>query len=538
MRPRQIALFLVILVIVASVSFEGGTYYAWVNRSRVLRVFFGSVAEVPVREIIQLYETKTGVRIEANFGSSGSLLSSMEVAKVGDIYAPDSLDFMYRANEVNVTNPDSVKILAYMVPAIIVPKGNPKNITSLEDLAKPGVRVSIGDPQSVAIGAYAAELLQINNLTSKESLWKAVKPNIAAYADSASRLASLVAMGSVDAIIGWSVMNYWNSSNTDIVWITPAKIPRIAYIPAAICTYTEDLEKAQDFLDYLVSSDAQAVFHNDHYFTTVDEAMQYAPNAQVEQISTSITTIIPLRIFAAASLTFALQDLQSRFQKNYSTSLIFNFASSNALSMQILLGSPADVFLSANTKEMIRVQNGSLLADNNNYSILCYNYLAVYLPADNPANITTLADLLKPGVRVVVEDPSVPAGLYTQQIWQKIQSTWGNKASKSFKSLDYANYSSRITKNVVSYTTDVESAVQMVLTGAADAGFAYTSDAIPRGAQLKFITIPPDVNIKATYAIGVISLTAYPDQAHQFVNYLLSKDGQALLAKWGFTPAH
>lgn len=138
----------------------------------------------------------------------------------------------------------------------------------------------------------------------------------------------------------------------------------------------------------------------------------------------------------------------------------------------------------------------------------------------------------------MVEDPSVPAGLYTQQIWQKIQSTWGNKASKSFKSLDYANYSSRITKNVVSYTTDVESAVQMVLTGAADAGFAYTSDAIPRGAQLKFITIPPDVNIKATYAIGVISLTAYPDQAHQFVNYLLSKDGQALLAKWGFTPAH
>jgi molybdate transport system substrate-binding protein len=538
MKIRDIAIFLVILAITASVSFEGGSYYAWVNRPRTLHVFFGSVAEVPVREIIGLYEAKTGVKIEPIFGSSGSLLSSMEVAKVGDIYAPDSLDFMYRANEAAVTNPDSVKILAYMIPAIIVPKGNPKNIASLEDLAKAGVRVAIADPQSVAIGAYAAELLEVNNLTSKESLWKAVKPNIVAYADSTSSLASIVAGGSVDAAIGWSVMGYWDTSTTDIVMINATKIPRIAYIPAAISTYTEDLEKAQDFLNYLVSSDAQAVFERDHYFTTVAEAQQYAPNALVEQISSSLTTVTPLRVFAAASLVFALQDLQASFERNYSASLIYNFAGSQALSQQILLGSPADVFISANTKEMIRVQNGSLLADNNTYSILLYNYLAVYVPADNPANITTLADLLKPGVRIVVEDPSVPAGAYTVQIWQKIQSTWGNKASKSFKSLDYANYSSRITKNVVSYTLDVESAVQMVLTGGADAGFAYASDAVPRGAQLKLIPIPPEVNVKATYTIGVISLTAYPNLAHQFVNYLLSKDGQALLAKWGFTPAH
>lgn len=538
MNSKQIAIFLVMLAITAAVGFEGGIYYAWVNRPRVLRVFFGSMVEVPTRQIIQLYEARTGVRVEANFGPSGSLLSSMEVAKVGDIYAPDSLDSMYRANEAAVTNPDSVKILAYMVPTIIVPEGNPKDITSLEDLAKSGMRVAIGDPQSVAIGAYAVELLQVNNITAKEFLWKAVKPNIVTYADSDASLASLVATGSVDAVIGWNVMSDLDPSNTDIVWIAPGKITRIAYIPAAIGTYTEDLEKAQDFLNYLVSSDAQAVFQEYHFFTTEDEVRQYAPNAQIEEISSSITTVTPLRVFAAASLTFVLQDLQASFEGNYSASLIYNFAGSQALSQQILLGSPADVFLSANTKEMIRVQNGSLLADNNTYSILLYNYLAVYVPADNPANITTLADLLKPGVRVVVCDPSVPAGAYSKQIWQKIESTWGNVASPSFKSLDYANYSSRITKNVVSYTLDVESGVQMVVTGGADAGFAYASDAVPRGAQLKLIPIPPDVNVKATYAIGVISETAYPDLAHQFVNYLLSKDGQALLAEWGFTPAH
>jgi molybdate transport system substrate-binding protein len=82
----------------------------------------------------------------------------------------------------------------------------------------------------------------------------------------------------------------------------------------------------------------------------------------------------------------------------------------------------------------------------------------------------------------------------------------------------------------------VESAVQQVLTGAADAGFAYTSDAVPRGAKLILIPIPADINVQATYTIGVLKTTAFPTLAHQFIAFFLSKQGQALLAKWGFTP--
>lgn len=246
----------------------------------------------------------------------------------------------------------------------------------------------------------------------------------------------------------------------------------------------------------------------------------------------------PLRVFAASSMTFALDAMNPGFEKNYSASLSINYAGSNTLATQITQGTPADVFISANLAQMKVVQNKSLLADGNTYQILLYNYLAVFIPVDNPKHLSSLADLAKPGVRVVVEDKSVPAGAYTLQIWDKIQSTWGNQSSGSFKSSDYANYSSKVAANVVSYALDVETGIQQVLTGAADAGFAYVSDAEPRGAQLSLIQIPQDVNVKATYVIAVISSSAVSDLAHDYVNWLLSPAGQALLSRWGFTPAH
>jgi len=276
MGLKQISAFLIILVITSYMSFQGGIYYAWLHRPRVLRVFFGAAAEVPELEIVKLFEAKTGVRIEPTFGGSGTLLTSMKVTKVGDIYAPGSPDFMASAIKDNVTYAESVKIIAYLVPEIIVQKGNPKNITSLEDLAKPGIKVGLGDPESVCVGAYAVDLLKFNRL------WEAVKPNVVVYVDSCSKVASLPVLKSVDAVIGWHVFYNWNSNSTDIVWIKPELIPKIAYIPAAISKYTEDRELAQQFLDYLVSDEAQAIFRKYNYFATVEEAKQYAPNAVIE----------------------------------------------------------------------------------------------------------------------------------------------------------------------------------------------------------------------------------------------------------------
>lgn len=267
------------------------------------------------------------------------------------------------------------------------------------------------------------------------------------------------------------------------------------------------------------------------------------PPTTVTSVATSTSTatpgnaIVPLRVFAAASFSSGLQSIQSSYQLNNSVSLIYNFASSGSLETQIAQGSPADVFMSADASNNQKLMSASLLANGNTYQTLIYNYIQVYVAANNPKNITGLSDLLKPGVRIAIGAPaSVPAGAYTLQVWSSVQSKWGNSSNPDFKSAVYANYTKNMMTQVVSQNTDVESAITQVLTGAADTAFGYVSDGIANAAQLHAVAIPSDVNVQAIYTVSVIKNTAYLAQANAFVNYLLSPQGQAFLKKWGFTP--
>ena len=143
----------------------------------------------------------------------------MEITRSGDVFAPGSPDYMEKAIKDGAVDPTTVDIVAYMVPAIIVPKGNPKNIASLEDLARSGVSVGIGDPETVCVGECAVDLLKYDGLYDK------VKNNIVVYAESCSKTAMLPATSAVDAIIGWHVFHYWYPDKTDLIWLKPRTDP-------------------------------------------------------------------------------------------------------------------------------------------------------------------------------------------------------------------------------------------------------------------------------------------------------------------------
>ncbi|MEM1569611.1 MAG: molybdate ABC transporter substrate-binding protein [Candidatus Bathyarchaeia archaeon] len=278
MSKRNLVLFLSFAIINLLLGFELVTYYIEATKPRKIRVFFGAAAEVPEQEIVELFERKYGISVVASFGGSGSLLSSIEIAKAGDLYVPGSQDYMEKAVRKGIIRKDTITIIAYLVPAIIVPKGNPKNITCLEDLAKPGVRIGLADPETVCVGGYAVDLLKYNGL------WEKVEPNVIVYVESCSKCANLPVTKSVDAVIGWHVFYYWNPNATDIIWIEPEKIPKVAYIAAALTVYVEDEYAARKFLEFLVSEESREIFQKYHYFATIEEAKNYAPNATVPSI--------------------------------------------------------------------------------------------------------------------------------------------------------------------------------------------------------------------------------------------------------------
>ncbi len=235
---------------------------------------------------------------------------------------------------------------------------------------------------------------------------------------------------------------------------------------------------------------------------------------------------VTLNVFAAASLTNAFKEIGQKFQQAYSNvTVTFNFAGSQALAQQINQGAPADVFASANQKQMdVVVQAGG--ADASESRVFARNLLVVIFPRNNPGQITKLQDLARPGLKIVLADKSVPAGQYALDFLSKAS------ADPSFGS----SYQANVTKNVVSYETDVETVVTKVVQGEADAGIVYTTDALANASQLGQIAIPTNLQTVAVYPIAPLKASKNAAIAEQFVDFVLSADGQAVLARYGFMP--
>ncbi len=230
-----------------------------------------------------------------------------------------------------------------------------------------------------------------------------------------------------------------------------------------------------------------------------------------------------LTVYAAASLTEAFTELGQAFEIAHpGVTVAFNFSGSQNLRTQIEQGAPADVFASANMKEMETLIEQNTIEPGTPRVFLA-NRLIVILPKDNPAGIRTLEELGKPGLKLVLAAEEVPAGRYARQVLENLNALYG------------AGYRDRVLANVVSNEDNIRQAVTKVQLGEADVSIVYVSDvvAVP---ELQRIEIPADVNVIAEYPIAPLARSANRDLADEFVDYVLSADGQATLKKWGFTP--
>lgn len=234
-----------------------------------------------------------------------------------------------------------------------------------------------------------------------------------------------------------------------------------------------------------------------------------------------------LVVFAAASLTEAFEELGATFRAAHPGAIVtFNFAGSQQLAQQLASGAPADLFASANQQQMQVAVDGERIAADAPQPFV-HNRLVVILPADNPAAITTLADLAKPGVKLVLADAAVPVGQYSLDFL----------ARASTQPAFTATYGATVRANVASYEENVRAVLTKVQLGEADAGIVYTSDIIGAARdEVLRLEIPDELNVFATYPIAVVSDSMRPELAAQFAELVLSPEGQQVLAEYGFIP--
>ena len=231
---------------------------------------------------------------------------------------------------------------------------------------------------------------------------------------------------------------------------------------------------------------------------------------------TTTTTAAPitgsLDVYAAASLTGAFNSAKTTLTSaNSGLSLTYNFAGSNALVTQIQQGAPADVFASADTKNMDKLVAAGLVETPVTFA---RNKLEIAVAPGNPKHITGLADLAKTGVTVVLEAVGVPAGDYTRTVLA----------------------SQHITVSPKSLETDVKSALAKVTSGEADATVVYVTDVTAAGSTVTGVTIPDSLQPTIAYPIAVVKATKNHAAAQAFVNSAVSGDVQKALEAAGFLP--
>jgi molybdate transport system substrate-binding protein len=245
------------------------------------------------------------------------------------------------------------------------------------------------------------------------------------------------------------------------------------------------------------------------------------------------TTRVQLRVFAASSLTNLFREYKLRFESQHNVEIILNLESSNTLREQIISGSPCDVFASASITEMDILRHDGLIFHNRSRTF-AQNSLAIAMPAENPAKLHILEDLTKKGVRIVLADFKTPIGNYTSQVLSKIESSWGDPNSKYYQKPEIEKYKSKVLANVVAYEANAQQVVTKVMNGLADAGFVYLSDVAVKGVKLEAISIPPELNVEASYQIAALNNTPQLHLAIAFVDYVFSEESMELLQEWGF----
>jgi len=238
--------------------------------AKEIMVFAAAGTKPAIDEAAKLFQQKYGTQVSVNYGGGGEVLSNMVIAKTGDVYIAPEQRFMNSAIKQGAVNADTaVSSLAYMIPVIGVKEGNPQNIFSMADLAKPGVKIVMGNPETMALGEIGPQMLQ------KAGLYDAIKQNVVTNAPQVTSIVTMLKMSQIDAGFIWHYFGITSSNDVDIIWIPKEYVTGIGEIQAAVSTYSQEAITAQKFAEFLVSADAKAIFKKNGYVVDREEATQY-----------------------------------------------------------------------------------------------------------------------------------------------------------------------------------------------------------------------------------------------------------------------
>ncbi len=235
----------------------------------------------------------------------------------------------------------------------------------------------------------------------------------------------------------------------------------------------------------------------------------------------SVTTLSQLKadeveVFAAASLTDALKELAITYMQTSGDKIVFNFAASGTLAMQIKAGAPADIFFSADEPKMDDLAKAGQIAADTRKDLLS-NSLVIVVPTDSTATLTSAAQLADPKFQKIAlgQPQTVPAGVYAKAYLTQI-GIWDKVASRVIPS------------------ESVRAALAAVETGNVDAGIVYKTDALHSKKVKIAYEVPVAEGPAIAYPIALVQDSKHAAAAKKFLEYLGEPSSLKTFEKYGF----
>lgn len=208
-------------------------------------IYCAAGLQPPVSEILNAYEASHQIPFQTKFDGSGSLLSEIRVAG-GDLFLAADRLYLTQAEQMKLVT--EIVPIAYQYPIIVVPKGNPQRITGLSDLLKPGVRLSLADPQRAAIGKVVSGILE------KDGRWAALWKRAVIQRETVNQVANDVKLTAADAGI------VWNVTAVQYPDLQAVHVPEFDHskneIAVGLLSTSTDPKAAHEFIRYLTDPSA------------------------------------------------------------------------------------------------------------------------------------------------------------------------------------------------------------------------------------------------------------------------------------------
>jgi molybdate transport system substrate-binding protein len=233
---------------------------------------------------------------------------------------------------------------------------------------------------------------------------------------------------------------------------------------------------------------------------------------------------VQLTVFAAASLRDALTEATNAYRARApEVTISLAFDASSALRTQLEQGAPADLFLSADLENPQRLADAGLTTGQP--IPFASNSLAIVVPADQEGSISGPFDLARPGLRVLAAGKQVPISRYADRLLAKLAA--GPDAP--------AGFAQAVEANIVSREDNVRAVLAKIELGEGDAAIVYATDALASD-RVRIIALLEWAAVPVSYGAVVMAASPQRAAADELLSWLRGRDGQAMLARFGFDP--